>query len=82
MDTTIYIQQYFAVVQVKYIPVNISLPNPCIRCATELDSFRGYWRYRNFVILLLLLLLLLLFILHFLSLDVVNAAVVIILVKL
>ena len=35
----------------------MSLPNPCIRWATELDSFRGYWRYRNLLLLLLLLLL-------------------------
>ena len=29
----------------------MSLPSPCTRCATELDSFRGYWRYRSFVII-------------------------------
>jgi len=26
-------------------------PNPCTRWATELDSFRGYWRYRSFRII-------------------------------
>jgi len=30
----------------------MSLPNPCTRCATELDSLRGYWRYRSFVIII------------------------------
>jgi len=25
--------------------------NPCTRCATELDSFRGYWHNRSFVII-------------------------------
>jgi len=28
----------------------MNLPNPSTRCTTELDSFRGYWRYRSFVI--------------------------------
>jgi len=25
------------------------------RCATELDSFRGYWRYRSFVIIIIII---------------------------
>ena len=32
----------------------MSLPNPCTRCATELNSFRGYWCYRNFVIIIII----------------------------
>jgi len=31
------------------------LPNPCTRCATELDSFRVYWRYRISLLLWLFL---------------------------
>jgi len=27
----------------------MSLPNPSTRCATEIDSFRGYWRHRGFI---------------------------------
>ena len=26
-----------------------------IRCVTELDSFRGYWRYRSFVIIIIII---------------------------
>jgi len=32
----------------------MSLPNPSTRCATELDSFRGYWRKRSFVIIIII----------------------------
>ena len=31
----------------------MSLSNPCTRCTTELNSFRGYWRYRSFVIIII-----------------------------
>ena len=33
---------------------SMSLPNPCTRCATELDSFQGYWRNRGFSITIII----------------------------
>jgi len=27
---------------------------PCTRCATEFDRFRGYWRYKSFVIIIMI----------------------------
>jgi len=33
----------------------MSLPKPGIRWATELDSFRGYWRNRRFVIIIIII---------------------------
>ena len=32
----------------------MSLPNPSTRCATEPDSFRGYWRYRCFIVIIII----------------------------
>ena len=32
----------------------MGFPNPCTRWATDLDSFLGYWRYRNFVIIIII----------------------------
>jgi len=29
-------------------------PNPSTRCDTVLDSFRGYWRNRSFVIIIII----------------------------
>jgi len=33
----------------------MSLPNPCIWCPTEPDSFRRYWRNRSFVIIIIII---------------------------
>jgi len=32
----------------------MNLPKPRTRCATELDSFPGYWRNRSFVIIIII----------------------------
>ena len=35
----------------------ISRPNSSTRCATELNSFRGYWHYRSIIIIIIIVIL-------------------------